>query len=190
MSNFNNYIQELYPLGNDDFDALSALFEPLHYHKKDLVFTSNTTFRYIYFLSKGIMRCYVLKDGKEITTEIITEPTFYTDLLSIRKKVPSSLSIQALDECFCYRANFNDLEQLINQNIHIKRMMFTFYEKLYIKGIQRQVSFIYDSQEERYQKFVKSNKDVMPKIPFRYLASYLGLQPETLSRIRKLGERC
>lgn len=189
MSNFKNFVQGIYVLTDCDFDTLFSLFEPVHFKKKEIIFTSNASFKDIYFLSEGVFRCFVIKDGREVTTEIISEWTLYTDLLSIRKKVPSSINIQALDDCFCYKASFIELENLISQNINIKRLMFMFYEKLYIKGIQRQVSFIYDTQEERYRKFIASNEEIIHKIPFQYLASYLGIQPETLSRIRKIKEK-
>lgn len=68
---------------------------------------------------------------------------------------------------------------------NIKKMYYGLYEMLYMYGVRRQVSFIYDSQQERYENLQKEFPKMFEDIPLQYIASYLGLKPETLSRIRK-----
>ena len=64
-----------------------------------------------------------------------------------------------------------------------------FYEEIYIEGVKRQVSFIMDPQFKRYKDLLKDNPDIIDDIPLQYIASYLGVKHETLSRIRKKIER-
>ena len=185
MNNFKPFSDKLFPLNNADLNTLTSIFEPIELKKKEHLFVENETIQNIYFLSEGIFRCYCLKDGKEFTTALFTKPMIFAELLSIRSKSKTFINLQALEDTTCYKANFKEFEKMMNQNINIKRLIFKLYESIYIYGVQRQVSFIYQSQTERYQNFLIEHKEAVDKIPSQYIASYLGIQPETLSRIRR-----
>ena len=185
MDNFKDFTSKLFPLEDAELELLEEIFVPTFVKKKECLFEEATTVQDIFFLSGSVFRCFAIKDGKEITTEIISEPVLFTDLLSIRRNTKSYISLQSLEDANCYKANFKALEFLMRHNINIKRFIFKLYEFYYMKGVQRQVSFIYDSQTERYNKFVDEKSEYIDKIPSQYIASYLGIQPETLSRIRR-----
>jgi len=185
MKNLKSFADKLFPLNDEELNHLYSIFEPIQLNKKEHLFMENDSLQHIYFLSEGVFRCYCVKEGKEFTTALITEPMIFAELLSIRSQSKTLINLQALENVTCYQANFKAFEQLKNQHINIKRLVFKLYEKIYIKGAQRQVSFIYDSQTERYNKFVEEKSEYIDKIPSQYIASYLGIQPETLSRIRR-----
>lgn len=109
----------------------------------------------------------------------------FAELFSIRKNTPTEFNLQALQESDCYQANFYELEKLMVDFPSIKRLFFRLYEMLYMYGVKRQVSFIYDSPQERYDKLYSEFPKLLDDIPLQYIASYLGIKPETLSRIRR-----
>ena len=108
-----------------------------------------------------------------------------TDLIAIRNKIPTSLNVQALKDCTCYAANFDSLEELIYQYPNLHMLFYKFMEHMFMEKTKREVSFIYDSPEERYIKLFSDRPKVIAEIPQQYIASYIGIKPETLSRIRK-----
>ncbi|MFY8186425.1 MAG: Crp/Fnr family transcriptional regulator [Flavobacterium sp.] len=185
MDNFKDFSAKLFPLEDFEIELFEALFVPISVKKKECLFEEATTIQDIFFLSEGVFRCFAIKDGKEITADIIAEPILLTDLLAIRRNTKAYIHLQALEDATCFKANFKSLEQLMFQNINIKRFVFKLYEQIYMNGVKRQVSFIYDSQAERYQDFLAQYEAVIDKIPNQVIASYLGLRPETLSRIRQ-----
>lgn len=185
MENLKQFTAQFAELTEKEFNDLKALFHPMTVKKMDHVLVCDTSVKDIYFFNKGIFRVYLLKDGEEFTTKFLFSPCVYAELFSLRKFVPTFFNIQALTDCECYKANFRELESLIETSPNIRRLFLKLYEHIYMNGVKRQVSFIMDSQTKRYNNLVKEFPKMIEEIPLQYIASYLGVRPETLSRIRK-----
>ena len=185
MENIKLFTSQFAALTEKEFSDFTALFQPMPVKKMDHVLVCDTSVKDIYFFNKGLFRVYLLKDGEEFTTKFLNSPCIYAELFSLRKRVPTFVNIQALTDCDCYKANFRALEILIETSPNIKRLFLKLYEHIYMNGVKRQVSFIMDSQTKRYNNFAAEFPQMMEEIPLQYIASYLGIRPETLSRIRK-----
>jgi len=172
-------------LSDEELFFFEKHLQPMSIKKMNHLFVSDTYINDLFFLESGIFRVYLVKDGMEYTTKFLFGPTFYTDLFSIRKHSPSILNVQALSDCKCYKVNFAIIEAAKDESQNLRRLFLKFYEEIYIEGVKRQVSFIIDSQDKRYTDLLKDNPKIVECIPLQYIASYLGLKPETLSRIRK-----
>lgn len=168
-----------------EIQELADFFKPLKVKKKDHIFVEGCTVKNMYFISKGILRAYCLKDGIDYTTTFIFGPCMFSDILSIRTKEPTMLNFQLLSECEVYECSFDKIEYLADTNPRFLFLFFKLYETLFLKGIERQQSFIFDTPKERYLKLFDIRPEVIAEIPQQYIASYLGFKPETLSRIRK-----
>ena len=172
-------------LSDEESQALLSIFKPFPLNKKDHLFVENQMIKEIYFISDGILRGYYTKDDKEITSNFLFGPTIFTDLNTVRNNIPTKMNMQAITKVECLVAPFSELEKLTFQYEKIESIFMKFVEHLYLIGLLRQHSFIFDSPQERYLKLFRERPKVISSIPLQYIASYLGIQPETLSRIRK-----
>jgi CRP/FNR family transcriptional regulator, anaerobic regulatory protein len=108
-----------------------------------------------------------------------------TDLVSIRKNIHALVNIQAIRFSDCYVADFFEVERLMNIYPNIAKIFYLYMEEHYMFGLKRQRSFIFNTPQERYINLFIERPDVIAEIPQHYIASYLGIEPETLSRIKK-----
>ncbi|KAF2519583.1 Crp/Fnr family transcriptional regulator [Flavobacterium salilacus subsp. salilacus] len=172
-------------LSTEELGKLAALFSPTPVKRLDHLFTEGDMINKLFFISDGVCRGYYLKDGTECTTNFYFGPSIMTDLIAVRTKKPSSLNVQALKNSQCYTADFENIEDIIFKYPNVYTMFFKMIEHLFMEKTKREVSFIYDSPEERYIKLFSERPKVIAEIPQQYIASYIGIKPETLSRIRK-----
>lgn len=185
MENFKLFTSYFATLTQKELADLEALFQPVSIKKMDHVLASGTYVKDLYFFNQGTFRVYNLKDGEEFTTKFMYAPYLYAELFSIRKLEPTFFNIQALSDCECYKANFRAIEKLMETSPNIRKLFLKLYEHIYIKGVKRQVSFILDSQTKRYNNLVQEFPNIINEIPLQYIASFVGVKAETLSRIRK-----
>ena len=185
MENLKLFTSYFIELSEKELNDLEALFQPMNIKKKDHVLTLGTYVKDLYFFNKGTFRVYHLKDGEEFTTKFLFSPCIYAELFSIRKLTPTFFNIQALTDCDCYKANFREIEKLTETSPNISRLFLKLYEHIYMNGKKREISFILDSQSKRYNNLVSENPQIIDQIPLQYIASFIGVKPETLSRIRK-----
>lgn len=185
MKNLHLFTSQFATLTDKEFSDLEALFQPINIKKMDHVLVSETYVKDIYFFNEGIFRVYLLKEGEEFTTKFLQSPCIYAELFSIRKLTPTFINIQALTNCTCYKANFRELEVLMETSPNIRKLFLKLYEYIYMYGVKRQVSFILDSQTKRYNDFITEFPRIFEEIPLQYIASFIGVKPETLSRIRR-----
>ncbi|MEM0543407.1 Crp/Fnr family transcriptional regulator [Flavobacterium sp. j3] len=185
MENFKAFTTHFAALTEKEMTDLKDLFEPMSVKKMDHVLASGTYVKDLYFFNKGTFRVYHLKDGEEFTTKFLFSPTIYAELFSIRKLTPTFFNIQALTDCDCYKANFREIENLSEARPNIRRLFLKLYEHIYINGKKRELSFILDSQTKRYNNLIAENPQIIDQIPLQYIASSIGVKPETLSRIRR-----
>jgi CRP-like cAMP-binding protein len=185
MENFKAFTSQFATLTDKEMTDLKNLFEPVSVKKMDHVLVSGTYVKDLFFFNKGTFRVYHLKDGEEFTSKFLYAPCIYAELFSIRKVTPTFLNIQALNDCDCYKANFVKIEQLLETSPNIRRLFLKLYEHIYMKSSKRQVSFILDSQSKRYTDLIAEFPNILNEIPLQYIASFIGVKPETLSRIRK-----
>lgn len=141
--------------------------------------------RELYFIVRGLVRLYYTKDGEEITGFIFREGLFASSYDSFLRQAPSIQTLETLEDCDLLVISYNRLEQLYvelpKMNIVVRKIA----EQRFINAQQVLSSFILDSPEERYRKFEAQHGDLLLRVPHHMIASYLGITPVSLSRIRK-----
>ena len=182
--NFVFFLSRFVTLNDEELNAFLAVFKPLTISKLDHLFLEGDNVDCLYFLNEGIMRGYYKKENEDITSHFYFGPTMLTDLVSVRENTPTRMNVQALRHSECMVASFSEIDDLVSRYPNIELVFFKLLEHLYLFGAGRQYSFIMDSPQERYLKLFNERPKVISEIPLRYIASYLGIQPETLSRIR------
>ncbi len=139
---------------------------------------------YIFFVKKGIARIYYHKKGKEITEWIATDGTFFLSITSFLERVPGKLMIQTIEPAEVYGIHYNELHALAAKYHEVETLFRKMMGTSLIMSQQRMESIQFETAEERYHKLVNSQPHFIQRVPLMYIASYLGVTLETLSRIR------
>lgn len=142
--------------------------------------------KYLYFIEKGIMRYWTTNMKlREITFWFSFSNEFANSYLSLMHNKPSTFNIQALCNSIVWRININDLSIIYAKSLNTNRIARIVLEDVFTRKIDREISLLKLSPEDRYKELIKCHKELIYTIPLKYLASYIGITPQALSRIRK-----
>ena len=139
----------------------------------------------IAFIEKGILRLFYLSDGKEINNHFFLENDYAVSYLDFLKDRPSRYYIQVLEDCELYTFNAESLRKAYNKSKNWERFGRIIAESVYAIATNRFESFLFLSAKERYMQMIHDYPNFIERIPLYHLASYLGIERESLSRIRK-----
>lgn len=160
-------------------------FKPFTLKKGDYLLQSTQINSKLGFLCKGLVRYFIFKNQEESTFEFTKEGEFVADYHSFISKKPSNQNIQALEDCEFLIINFNDLQELYkisNTANFIGRIIIEHRFMIMVNQLLIKEKY---TEEERYTYFLKHYKDLTQRIPQYLIASYIGVKPQSLSRIRK-----
>lgn len=180
-----NFLDYFSPLSEEDFNLCADMFSPVNIRKMDHLYREGDNVKTVYYIHTGLMRGYYMKDGVEHTSSFYFGPIIMTDLPTVREDIPTKMNMQALKDAECYEANYEELVKLAFNHPELLKVFYRMLEFITNDLINRQISFIYDTPKERYINLFKERPNIIAEIPQHYIASYLGIKPETLSRIRK-----
>ncbi|KOY87127.1 cyclic nucleotide-binding protein [bacterium 336/3] len=186
MKELEQYIESYFGIAHlDVLQTMSQLFKPAKLAKGDFYLKTGEYCNKMSFIRSGLLRIFVNTDGKEVTQWISSKGYFVTDLASFIFETPARWNIQALTEVEVFtisKENYQKLGEIVPQ-WHILEKLFI--AKCFIFLEDRIFSHLSMSAEERYEHFFEHNKELFHQVPLQYIASMLGMTPETFSRIRK-----
>ncbi len=143
-------------------------------------------FRKIFFIKKGILRSYYITDaGEEKTIFFRWEGQFGAVPESMFQNAPSRQAWQALEDCELLEIDLDLLEKMSDANIALVKTRMGFAQKMLLEALHRVESFVLDKPEERYQKLIAQKPEIIKRVADKYIASFIGVTPVSLSRIRK-----
>ncbi|WP_107039788.1 Crp/Fnr family transcriptional regulator [Brumimicrobium mesophilum] len=172
-------------LEKKELSKISELFEYSKLKKGDFLLESGQKCNKLSFIQSGLLRMFALVDGNEITQWISTKGYFATDLASFVHEKSSRLAIHALVDTELYsisKENYDKIGEIVPQWHALEKQ---FIINCFITLEDRVFSHLSMSAEQRYQLFFENNKTLFNEVPLQYIASMLGMTPETFSRIRK-----
>jgi CRP/FNR family transcriptional regulator, anaerobic regulatory protein len=142
--------------------------------------------RYLYFITKGFMRLFYYDDnGDEVTTLLASPNTFITSFLEFINEKVSNVNLECITDCTFYQIERSRLWELINANENFKKFSLSIFEKAMGDAQVRSNDFATLNAELRYKKLMDQQPEIIQNVPVQYIASYLGIKPQSLSRIRK-----
>lgn len=184
MEQLLQHLKTFHQLTEEAQDALQDAFEELVLSKNELLITEGKICRHLYFLQQGSLRGFYNMDGKEITHWFGFENDFVTSFHSFITQQPAVENIQLLEGCVLWTISKEALTRLFNQHHDIERLVRIAYEKYYIRLEERYVNAQFRTATERYETLLEERPHIIERVPLGYIASYLGISQETLSRIR------
>lgn len=185
MIKMREFIERYSKITDADWERVSQLFEVRIFGKNEIILEEGKICRHFFFLEHGTIRFYSNVDGNDFTKTFTIAPYFFTSRTSFRKQEPSKEGIQALEETIVWQTSYHQYKQLegINSwNIFIRKLLNEiqeFSESFYLESRTM-------TAEARYKKLLKTYPEtLLQKIPLKHLSSFLGIAPQSLSRIRK-----
>lgn len=139
----------------------------------------------IYYIAEGVTRSYFFENGREISLEFYFTGSFISSYTSFVKQVPSRHTIEAFTPLQMITLHRDGLPELFSKSEKFARLWQKVSEELFIKTSERLRDMLSLSATERYLKLLNAYPKYVQEIPLKYLASYLNITPESLSRIRK-----
>jgi CRP/FNR family transcriptional regulator, anaerobic regulatory protein len=186
MEELRKYIQKISPETTAlELDYITAKFTIKTFQKGKFLIKNLQTCVDLAIVKKGCFRIYYSENNKEINAWFAFELMPVTEMQSFISQKPTKYNIQALENCEIYSINYHDLQQLYRQFNTFQNFGLRLTEQILEKTIQRLTEFQFETAEQRYEKLLQ-NQNYLQRIPLKELASFLGITPNSLSRLRKI----
>ena len=169
----------------DDLETIVSLFTPTTLKKGEFLLKSGKLCDKLSFVKSGLLRMFVINEDKEVTQCIATKGHFSTDLSSFIFDTPSRWTIQAVIETEVYTISKEDYKKIGNLVSKWNEFEKLFLVRCFTILEDRTIRHLSMTAEERYNFFFENNRELIQQVPLQYIASMLGMRPETFSRIRK-----
>tara|TARA_R110000868_G_scaffold296012_2_gene556266 strand:+ start:1256 stop:1834 length:579 start_codon:yes stop_codon:yes gene_type:complete len=179
------FFNNIHPLSEDEWEYVSERLELKSLSKNKIITQQGYVENYTYFILKGIVRLFIETADKDITLDIHFTNDFANGYTSFLTRKPSHFNVQALTDVELIAISYDKLEDFyknIPAGNFISRKM---AEYTFVRKATREVDFLTKSPTERYLNLINSRPDIIKHIPLNHIASYLGVTPQALSRIRK-----
>lgn len=172
-------------LDEKEEELIKSSFKPLDLDKGNFFLKTGDINRHVGFLQKGLVRYFVYNDGEESTFEFTKEGEFVADYQSFNNKTASIQNIQAIEDCKMLIINYPDVQTIFNTTKNGNLIGRHIIEHRFDVMVNQLLAIYMQNHEERYKRFVEHYSDLTQRIPQYLIASYVGVKPPSLSRIRR-----
>jgi CRP-like cAMP-binding protein len=180
-----NSITSIITLSPTEIEIVSALFKEKTYHKGDFFLAEGQICKQVGFVTTGLMRYYINHDGEDKTYDFAQENNFVCNYESFIPRTASTKNIQALEDCNVLQISYHDLQLFYKSISQGERFGRIVIEQVFIQTLRDLSSFYTDTPELRYEKILRKHPDLLQRMSQYHIASYVGVKPQSLSRIRK-----
>ncbi len=169
----------------EEIDVLEEYFEAVSIRKKEMLLHSGDVCDFIGFVTKGCIRHFHYRDGEEITCDITFEHAFFTEFNSFNLGTKSQIAFQAIEPTTLLVIKKQQLLALYESHPKFEELGRKIAENVAVRTTEIAMSLAADKPEKRYENLLREQPEIFQRIPQKYIATILGIQPESLSRIRK-----
>jgi len=186
LTDLKKYINSLNPVSEIGWEALHPIFSEKTLLKGEFFIEENQVATQIGFLQEGVIRAfYRSREGVEYNKHFFVSPCFIGGYASLITGVPNQIIQQALSDCRILTANFSNFTDLYKEHPDIERVARKLAEIFFVQKEQREIEIVLLDADRRYSLFQKQFPQLEQQIPQYHIASYLGVTPTQLSRIRR-----
>ena len=168
----------------DELDVLEDLLVPVKYGKGERILSEGEVCTGISYIEKGLVRQYYIKNGKEVTEHLGVDHSIFMCIESLFKEEPSHLQVEALEPTLVYILPKAKLEAAAMRNVNIQMLYRKILEESLIQSQVHADLMRFETAPNKYKRLCEMNPQVVLRAPLTYIANYLQMTPETLSRIR------
>lgn len=168
----------------DELDMLEGILVARKYAKGEIILKAGEVCRDINYIDRGLIRQYYHKHGKEVTEHLGDDHTIFMCIESLFKEEPSNIEVEALETSIIYSLPKAELEKVALHNVNIQLMYRKILEESLILSQVHADLVRFETAQDRYKRMCKIMPQVILRAPLVYIASYLQMTPETLSRVR------
>ena len=169
---------------HEELDLLESILVPMKFLKNEMILREGETCTNIYWVVKGLVRQFYYKNGKEVTEYMATENSIVMCIESLFLEQPTHLQIKAIEPSILIAIPKADLETVAMKSVNIQILYRKILEESLILSQIHADMLRFESAQDRYQKLIKRQPQLVLRAPLVYIASYLQMTPETLSRVR------
>ena len=185
MLRFKKHLQSNYQLAEKDWNIIKYYVEPLSVQKNEYFVQKGKVCRRLAFITKGIMRYCMERDGEDITCYFVSENDFAGDPDSFYTYKPSVLDVQALTDCVLMAISHDKIEKLYKACPRFEEIMGLIGHKVMMDLVMQRDFLQHADATTKYQKFIEYFPHILRRVPLGYIASFLGITQQSLSRLRK-----
>jgi CRP-like cAMP-binding protein len=187
MDKLIKHIKSQIQIEDGDLETILSYFKELKITKERFALKQGQLATNYYFIKSGGLRIYFDHNDKQITTWIALENEFFTDLASLKSQIPTKFNFQAIEDTVLLTIKSDKMEQLYKQFPIWQQFGRQIWETNFLKLVEGVIGFQTLSAEERYLSTMQES-ELLQRVPLKHLASFLGVTPTSLSRLRKTIE--
>ncbi|MBZ4189237.1 Crp/Fnr family transcriptional regulator [Niabella beijingensis] len=185
MEQIRKIFEEKVPLSDADWMLFASKLVRQPFRKKTLLLKTGQTERYLSFVEKGVVRFYMEREERELTFSFAFANGFVSGYDSFLTQSPCGYHIETLTETVLWRLTYKDLQDVYRQTAAGNAIGRYAGEELFLKKSRRELSLLNETARQRYLNLFTGQPELLQRIPLKYIASYIGITPQALSRIRK-----
>ncbi len=178
------YCKQVVPLLETELNLIDKYFEENTLKKKSFLLQDNKVCNFIAFIAEGSIRHFHVKGGVEKTCDISFDNSWVTDFQSFTYDTVGKMNLQAMEDTTVFLINKQNLSHLYKECSKYETFGRLMAEQVAQRATAIAMSLSSDKPEERFQNLIKSQPDLFQRVPQKYIANFLGISPESLSRIR------
>ncbi|HNE28025.1 MAG: Crp/Fnr family transcriptional regulator [Saprospiraceae bacterium] len=177
-------LQQITGFTDGELDVVMEFFHQKNFKKKTTIIEIGEVANEVFFVVKGCLRLYCWKDGQELSTYFFTENTFAGTYDSFISRKPTRIAMEALEDSIVLALSYQSLETLYEVFPKMNEFVRKSIEQRFVVLHDLFTSYLLNSPEERYVKLLSESPELLHRIPQHQIASFLGVTPVSLSRIR------
>jgi CRP-like cAMP-binding protein len=174
---------KVHPIEEEAWSVLSTLWTEVKFKRKQIITRPGKTEKYLYLVLEGVQRAYYQDDKRDATIVFSYAPSFSGIIDSFFLQQPSRYTLETITASSLLRIHYNDLSALIREHRSIESWVRMAITQTLSGTLQRQVELMSFSAVEKFTTLLNRSPQVLNLIPHRYLASYLGIDPATFSKL-------
>lgn len=180
-----NHFISIQQLSQEEIDAIDETLTVKDFKKGTLLLKEGQHSSATYFVLEGIVRQFYITDGTEKTSDFFTEGQWVLSINNITQNRTSNHFLECSSDCKVIVGNSEKGEDLYKKYPNLETISRKLMNQVFVGQQTKMETYILDSPKERYLKLLQSNPELFQKIPQYQIASYVGVTPESLSRIKK-----